>query len=170
MALDPSQLVATLHQVNQMEITAGQMAQQNGSMPAVRDYGQTLVRDHQAADDQITSYARSKGIPLSDVPMSFRKQQQALQAKMDELQKMTGAPFDHQFALDMAKAHSKVIAMIEASRPAVRDEGLIVLLDRLVPTLRKHRQMAENILNGNTGTASNTAHAGNAQGRRSAAR
>lgn len=157
LALDAPQLVATLHQVNQMEITAGQMAQQNGAMPAVRDFGQMLVRDHQAADDQVTSYARSKGISLADVPTSFRVQQQALQAKLDKLQKMSGAAFDQQFALDMAKAHSKVIAMLDASRPGAKDEGLVVLLDNLEPTLRKHRQMADNILNGYADAASNTA-------------
>ncbi|HVZ86988.1 MAG TPA: DUF4142 domain-containing protein [Polyangia bacterium] len=171
MALGPSQLVATLHQVNQMEISAGHMAQQNGSMPAVRDFGQTLVRDHQAADDQLTMYASSKGISLNDVPMTFRKQQEGLQAKMDKLRTMSGAPFDHAFALDMAKAHANVIAMINASRPAVKDEGLVVLLDGLVPTLRKHRQMAENILNGNAGTASHAAASGGtAQGRRGPSR
>lgn len=171
LALGPSQLVATLHQVNQMEISAGHMAQQNGSMPAVRDFGQTLVRDHQAADDQLTMYASSKGISLNDVPMTFRKQQEGLQAKMDKLRTMSGAPFDHAFALDMAKAHANVIAMINASRPAVKDEGLVVLLDGLVPTLRKHRQMAENILNGNAGTASHAAASGGtAQGRRGPSR
>jgi putative membrane protein len=149
-ALEPAQLVATLHQVNQMEITAGQMAQQNGSMPAVRDLGQMLVRDHQTADDQLTTYAKSKGFSLSDTPMNVRKHQQALQAKMERMQKMTGPSFDHAFAVAMDKAHGQVIAMIDASRTTVRDEGLVVLLDRLEPTLRKHQQMAENILNGKT--------------------
>lgn len=167
LALDPSQLVATLHQVNRMEISAGRIAQQNGAMPAVRDYGRTLVLDHQVADDQLTMYARSKGISLNDVPMAFRQQQQVLEGKLDKLKSMAGRSFDRQFALAMATAHGKVIAMIDASRPAVRDEGLVVLLDRLEPTLHKHRLMADNILNGNAGTASTTApHGGTAQGRR----
>ncbi len=160
--LGPAQLVATLHQVNQMEITAGQMAQRNGSSAAVKDYGQTLVRDHQTADDQITNYANSKGIALNDVPADIRKQQQVLRAKMADLQNMSGPAFDQQFAVAMARAHSKVIDLVEDARPRVTDQGLMVLLDRLVPTLRKHRRMAENILNGASAGAATAAQPGGA--------
>ena len=156
-ALSPSQLVATLHHVNQMEITAGQMAQQNGAAAAVKDLGRTLVLDHQAADDQITNYARAKGMPLMDVPANVKNAQQAMQAKLNKLQGMSGSGFDQQFALDMAQGHTKVLALIDASRSTVRDEGLVVLLDKLEPTLRKHRQLAENILDENAGAAANTA-------------
>ncbi len=147
--LGPGQLVATLHQVNQMEITAGQMAQRNGSSTAVKDYGQTLVRDHQAADDQITNYANSKGMPLNDVPAEVQKQLQAARAKLASLQNTSGPAFDQPFALMMARGHAKVIDLVEDARPRITDQGLIVLIDRLVPTLREHRRMAENILNGN---------------------
>lgn len=170
-ALNAAQLVATLHHVNQMEITAGQMAQQNGAAPAVKDLGRTLVLDHQAADDQITNYARSKGMSLDDVPARVRKAQQAMRSEMDKLQKMSGPTFDHRFALDMATGHAKVIALVDASRPAVTDEGLVVLLDKLEPTLRKHRQLAENILNHNAGAASNAgSRSGVVQGRRGPSR
>lgn len=147
LALSPSELVATLHQVNQMEISAGQLAQQNSSSAAVKDFGQVLVLDHQAADDQITTYASSKGMSLDDLPASVKKRQQEMQAKLDKLQDASGPSFDHQFALEMAAGHRRVIAMLDASRPTVTDEGLIVLLDRQEPKLRKHLQMAENILN-----------------------
>lgn len=167
MALKPSELVATLHQVNQMEIAAGRMAEKQGASRDVKDFGRMLVADHQTADDDITAYASSKGIALNDVPSQVAAQQEKVRAEMRALQDTRGPSFDQRFALDMAKAHEKVIAMIDASGSAVRDEGLVILLDTLKPTLRKHLAMADDILNGTSGSAGNAAsHGATAHGRR----
>jgi len=55
-------LVMKIHKINQMEIRAGQLAQRNSSTAKVKSYGQQLVRDHQAADQKITTLARSLGV------------------------------------------------------------------------------------------------------------
>jgi putative membrane protein len=55
-------LVMKIHKINQMEIQAGQLAQRNSSTAKVKSYGQQLVRDHQAADQKITTLARSLGV------------------------------------------------------------------------------------------------------------
>lgn len=55
-------LVMKIHKINQMEIRAGQLAQRNSSTAKVKSYGQQLVRDHQAADQKITTMARSLGV------------------------------------------------------------------------------------------------------------
>ena len=57
-------LVMKIHKINQMEIQAGQLAQRNSSSAKVKQYGQQLVRDHQAADKKITTLAQSLGINL----------------------------------------------------------------------------------------------------------
>lgn len=167
MVWEPSQLVATLHEVNQMEIAAGHLAEKNGASRAVRDYGHMLVSDHQAADRDITAYAGSKGMGLNDVPPRVAAQQQRARAEMDKLRKMKGPSFDRRFALDMAEAHQKVIALLDAPGTAVSDVALTILLDTLKPTLRKHLAMAQDILNGNPGSASSAgAHGATVQGRR----
>jgi putative membrane protein len=55
-------LVTKIHKINLMEIKAGQLAQRNSSTAKVKSYGQQLVRDHQAADQKITTMARSLGV------------------------------------------------------------------------------------------------------------
>lgn len=59
-------LVMKIHRINQMEIKAGQLAQRNGSSAKVKQYGQQLVRDHQAADQKLTTLARSLGVTLKN--------------------------------------------------------------------------------------------------------
>jgi predicted outer membrane protein len=65
-SMGDNELVMRIHRINQMEIKAGQLAQRNGSSAKVKSYGQQLVRDHQAADQKLTTLARSMGITLSN--------------------------------------------------------------------------------------------------------
>jgi putative membrane protein len=59
-------LVMRIHRINQMEIRAGQLAQRSGSSAKVRSYGQQLVRDHQAADQKLTTLAQRLGVTLRE--------------------------------------------------------------------------------------------------------
>ena len=59
-------LVMKIHKINQMEIQAGQLAQRNSSSAKVKQYGQQLVRDHQAADQKVTTLAQSLGVTLKN--------------------------------------------------------------------------------------------------------
>ncbi|HET9387086.1 MAG TPA: DUF4142 domain-containing protein [Gemmatimonadales bacterium] len=57
-------LVMKIHRINQMEIKAGQLAQRNASNAKVKSYGQQLVRDHQAANQRLTTLAQRMGVTL----------------------------------------------------------------------------------------------------------
>lgn len=59
-------LVMKIHRINQMEIRAGRLAQKNGSSAKVKQYGQQLVRDHQAADQKLTTLAQRMGVTLKN--------------------------------------------------------------------------------------------------------
>jgi putative membrane protein len=55
-------LIVKIHKINQMEIELGQLAQRNSATAKVKSYGQQLVRDHQAADQKISTLAQSLGV------------------------------------------------------------------------------------------------------------
>ena len=59
-------LLMKIHKINAMEVQAGQLAQRNSSTAKVKAYGQQLVRDHQAADQKLTTLAQRLGISLRD--------------------------------------------------------------------------------------------------------
>jgi putative membrane protein len=169
LSLPPAQLVEALHQVNKLEIDAGKLAQSRGT-GTVKTYGEQLEADHKLADKAITSYARENDIALNQVPAPLQAQEQQMRATLNQLRTLQGTNFDRQFAETMVKAHTKALSMVDASRSNVTDPQLQGVLGVLEPTLRAHRQIAENILQGMGNQASRAAPATGAmrQGRRGA--
>lgn len=145
-ALGPAELVAELHQANQLEIAAGRLAEQKGSVPDVRAYGRMLESDHRDADATLTEYATDAGLSVEDLPERLRLEGQATRARLDGFRRLGGVDFDRAFVDLMQRAHGRLIGTIDASRLNVTDPRLRDLLAVLEPTLHAHRQVAENLL------------------------
>jgi putative membrane protein len=154
--LSEKELLPKLHHVNQEEIKAGQLAQQKGSSSDVKSYGQMLVKDHQKADQELTTIAKKVNIDLTAMMTDTKSQEkrEVKQHKMDQLQSLTGKEFDRGFAQMMVNGHQHVIDVIKASRDDVKPE-VKSFLDKEMPVLQKHLDMAKDILNkvGNTASA-----------------
>ncbi len=154
--LTDSQVLMKLHHINKEEIEVGQIAQQQGASTAVTDYGSTLVRDHTKADQDVTALASRMSVDLEakKADSMHREKQQVMQSKIDQLKKMSGKDFDRAFAQMMVNGHRQAIEMVKDARGTVQNAELKSLLDRLLPVLQKHEDMANDILNKAGNTAS----------------
>lgn len=57
----------TIHQGNQDEIAMGKLAKERAASKSVKDFADRIVRDHQSADIQVQSYARTHKIDLGEL-------------------------------------------------------------------------------------------------------
>jgi len=153
--LTDDQVLRKLHHVNQEEIKAGQLAQQKSTTQDVKDYGATLVRDHTKGDQNVKALASKMNVDLEAMKHDQRHQekQQVHENKMEQLQKMTGKDFDRGFAQMMVNGHRQAIDMVKDARGDAKPE-LKAMLDQLLPTLQRHEDMANDILNKAGNTAS----------------
>jgi putative membrane protein len=161
MKLTDDKVLRKLHHVNLEEVKAGQLAQQKSTSKDVKDYGAMLVRDHQKADQDVKAVASKLNVDVeakktdadrqTKADADHQAKREAKEHQMDELQKLTGRAFDRTFLQMMVNGHREVIAMVKSARndakPEVKD-----LLDKMLPVLQKHEDMAKDILNklGNT--------------------
>jgi putative membrane protein len=154
--LDQTHLLQKLHHVNQEEIKAGQLAQKKGSSSDVKTYGKMLVQDHTQADGDLTALAKNMSVDLTAMKMDehAREKREVKEHKMDQLQKMTGKDFDRGFAQMMANGHQQVIDVVKNSRDDTKP-NVQAFLDKQLPVLQKHLDMAKDILSktGNTASA-----------------
>lgn len=155
-ALNAVELVPTLHRINEMEIDAGKMAENKGGTQAMKNYGEKLQRDHQAADNQLSAYAAEAKIDVNgSVPAPVARKLQQAKEQMSALQNVNGEAFDRRFAEQMVHGHKGAIAMLDKSKPKIADPKLRALLTGLEPALRSHEQIAANLLSEMHGVSTN---------------
>jgi predicted outer membrane protein len=180
MAMNDEQVLRHLHHANMEEIKAGQMAESKASSQGVKDYARTLVQDHQQADKQVLAMAQKmnvdmkKDMDMSDMDhskmdhskMDHSKMDHSQmsgmdhdkmkmhQAKMDQMQKMSGKDFDQAFLTMMVNGHDHVIDMVKNAQSNAKGD-LKNMLDQMLPTLERHKDMAQDLMkkSGNTASA-----------------
>jgi len=138
MAAEPpatSEVLNKLHASDQKEIQAGKMAEKQGQTKAVREYGKMLIKDHSAADKKVTTLAKKEKITLTAPETG---------AEMKNMP--TGSSFDDKFARDMVDDHKKDIAEVTDARDNTTDPQLKKLLSDVLPTLQKHEDAAQKLV------------------------
>jgi putative membrane protein len=140
-AADPpatATVLGKLHQSDQKEIAAGKLAQKSGTSQQVKSYGKMLEKDHSAADKKVTALAKQEKIDLAAATPGGGASDMAAMA--------SDPMFDTKFAQEMVQDHKKDIAEVTEARDATADPKLKKLLTELVPTLQKHEETAQKIV------------------------
>ena len=121
------------------EIQLGQIAQQNGSRPEIKDLGNQMVTDHSKANEELKSLAAKKGFTLpTDISPKHK-------GALDRLSKLGGENFDRAYLADMLKDHRTDIAEFESVARSAEDPELKAFAEKTLPTLRSHLQHIETI-------------------------
>jgi len=154
-----AKIVAHLHHVNQMEIDVGKVAQKSGTT-AVKNYGATLVTDHQSADKDLAAFATSHKLATipADKPQADadKQEEKDMGSQMMKLKTLKGADFDREFLNMMAAGHEKELAKIDVAIGGATDPDLQTMLKSVKPVLQRHADQARD-LQKNAPQASNPA-------------
>jgi len=144
------------------EVKLGQLAEEKGSSPAVKNFGRRMVQDHSKANNELKDVTSKENIPL---PNEMDKSDQAT---YDRLSKLSGDAFDRAYARDMVKDHSKDVSEFQKEAKNGKDESIKNFAAQTLPTLQNHldqaRQMEQavnqSLTNGNRSGTGNTGYGG----------
>jgi len=139
--MNAADVLNTLHQTDRMEIHMGMMAQDKGSTSDVKDYGKTLVSDHQDNDKKVTDLAAKEGITLKSAKPGIMDEME-----MKHLKSLSGSDFDQKFAKEMINDHKSNIAKLQSAQASTKlpDDVRQLVADTL-PALQKHLETAQKI-------------------------
>ena len=119
------------------EVDAGGMAQDKGSSPAVKDFGQKMVQDHTKANDELKQIATSKNMAVPTSPDDKHKKSET------KLGGMTGQGFDQAFKAQMIADHKATISLFEHEAKSGTDADLKAFAAKTLPDLKDHLKMAQ---------------------------
>jgi putative membrane protein len=141
-------IISHLHHVNQMEIDLGKIAQRNGT-PTVKNYAETLEKDHQSADKDLVSFAKQH--KLNVIPMdkpdseAGKQEEKEMTQKVAHMKGLKGAEFDREFLTMMVTGHEKELSRIDMSITAANDPDLQTMLKSVKPVLQRHADQARDL-------------------------
>jgi putative membrane protein len=114
------------------EVKLGELAYTNGMRANVKEFGQMMVKDHTAINDDMKTLAAQKGVTLPD---SLDAKHQAM---VDKLTALTGSEFDDAYINGMIKAHQKDAKAFKAEAAATQDANIKSFLDKSMPIVEAH--------------------------------
>ena len=119
------------------EVELGKIAEKNGTKAEVKEFGESMVKDHGKANDDLKSVASKMNV---EVPEKVNAKHQAT---IDKLSKMSGESFDKAYAKQMVQDHKKTVADFESAQSNVKNEDLKKFITDTLPVLKEHLEMAQ---------------------------
>ena len=143
--LNTAMVLSQLHQTNLMEIEFAKMAQEKGSMDGVRAYANQLVQDHTSLDQMVMSMAQKSGNRAAvDRSAHESAQEKTLEKR---LKSANGARFDRLFLQQANSDHESLIRKLQQDREDASDDELEALIDKTIPILEQHKELAQILMN-----------------------
>ena len=110
----------------------GELAVHNGTRADVREFGQMMVKDHSAINDDLKALAAKEGVTLSD---SLDAKHQAM---VDKLAALTGSAFDAAYVAAMVKGHKMDAKEFKAESASTTDADIKSFVDKSLPIVQMH--------------------------------
>jgi putative membrane protein len=116
------------------EVKLGELATQKGLRADVKEFGQMMVKDHSAINDDLKALAAKEDVTLPD---SLDAKHQGM---VDKLAALTGSAFDDAYVAAMIKGHKKDAKAFKAESTATQDADIKSFLDKSIPVVESHLQ------------------------------
>src|ERR1039457_6599486 len=109
------------------EVKLGELAAQKGARDDVKAFGQMMVKDHTAINDDLKALAAQKGVTLPD---SLDAKHQGM---VDKMAALTGSEFDTAYVADMVKDHRMDAKEFKAESAKTKDADIKAFVDKSIP-------------------------------------
>lgn len=131
---------------NLFEIRSSQMMLENmgddQDMPAVRQFAQKMIDDHQATNTQLQQIAGSHGMDMPQEPSSMHR------TMLEELQGFSGAQLAPHYLQYQTVAHQDAVNLFQRHTQQGDDAELKQFAQRTLPTLQEHLDMVRSLQGG----------------------
>ncbi len=121
------------------EVQLGQLAAQKASDDDVKAFGQKMVDDHTALNNEIAPIADSMGVRT---PKTISKLDQA---EYDKLNGLSGSDFDTEYLTAMVKAHHKDLREFRTEAADTQDPTLKAAVEKGAKVIREHTMMVDKL-------------------------
>ncbi|MGE8545883.1 MAG: DUF4142 domain-containing protein [Alcaligenes sp.] len=141
---DP-QIAHIAYTAGDLDVQAARQALDKTRNPDVREFAQTMERDHLAVNQQALALLKELGVTAQDNPTSQALAKEAADHRA-ALGKLDGAAFDKAYVQNEVAYHKQVNAALESTLiPGAHNPKLKSLLETGLKLFQGHQQHAEHL-------------------------
>ena len=142
-AINDAQIAHIAFTAGQLDVEAARQALERSRNPEVRAFAETMLRDHQAVNEQALALLERLGVTPQAHPTSAALTSQAV-AERQRLAALEGAAFDRAYADREAAYHAAVNSALRTTLIPAADNGdLKALLEAGLALFGAHQEHAE---------------------------
>jgi len=134
----PDDFMVTAARSGMAEVEMGKLAAQKATDPEVKKFGQMMVSEHTAANNELKTLAGKKNVTL---PTDLGTHQ----GDLDSLKNAAGADFDTTYVKLMVNAHENDVDAFQAQADKSADPEVKAFAAKTLPTLKKHLESIQTI-------------------------
>ncbi|HEV2328731.1 MAG TPA: DUF4142 domain-containing protein [Verrucomicrobiae bacterium] len=128
-----------------VDIDYGKLAAEKTSNQAVKEFAETMIRDHSSVNDQAIALAKKLGVTPEASETSKSLKANGMK-EMKKLKALTGAEFDKAYVDNEVSYHEAVIGMLDKTLiPNTRNAELKSLLESGRPIFVAHLEHAKKV-------------------------
>jgi putative membrane protein len=128
-----------------LDVAAGEQALKNTKNKEVREFAESMVRDHKAVNDQALALVKKLNVTPQDNDTS-KALTKAANDKKAELEKLNGAAFDKAYIANEVAFHKTVNGALQTTLiPSASNAELKSFLETGLKVFQGHQQHAEHI-------------------------
>lgn len=135
-----------IHETNLTEIALGKMAQAKASTDEVRAYADQLVQDDTNVDQTVVAMTQKSGAhsKIGAEEQRHVRQKTGREKQLErKLKAARGLDFDRLFLQETSSDHERLIRQLQQDREDASDDDVETLIDKTIPILEQHRQLAQ---------------------------
>jgi putative membrane protein len=121
------------------EVKFGELAAQKGGSEGVKAFGQKMVDDHTALNNEMAPIADSMGVRL---PKTINKDDQA---EYDKLSGLSGDAFDTEYLTVMVRDHRKDLREFRMEASSAQDQSLRDAVEKGEKIIHEHLEMVDKL-------------------------
>jgi putative membrane protein len=144
-APDDAQIAEIVVVANQADIDAGKLAKGRAKDPAVKDFANTMIRDHESVNKQAKALVKKLKVKPQPSDMS-RGLEKGSKENLAALKKQKGASFDKAYIDHEVAYHEQVIDAVSSTLlPNAQNPELKALLEKGAPVFQSHLEHAKEL-------------------------
>jgi putative membrane protein len=145
---DDAQIAHIAYTAGQIDIANAEQAMKKSNSKEVRDFAQSMLRDHKAVNEQALALVKKLNVTPKDNDTS-KSITKAQTDKRAELENLNGAAFDKAYAANEVAYHKTVNGALEQTLiPSANNGELKSLLQTGLKIFQGHQQHAEHLAAG----------------------